>query len=64
MSDPRARDGILCLGTLRRANASEVSLRFALDNPHLTSTLCGMKTRAQVDQNLKILDRPNDPELL
>ena len=48
----------------RGANASQVSLRFALDHPTLTSTLCGMKTRAQVDQNLAILDMQNDPTLL
>lgn len=48
----------------RGANVSQVSLRLALDHPTLTSTLCGMKTRAQVDQNLEILGLQNDPSLL
>lgn len=55
---------VLALCERRGANASQVSLRFALDHPALASTLCGMKTRAQVDQNLAILELRNDASLM
>jgi len=48
----------------RGASAPQASLRLALNHPTLASTLCGMKTRAQVDQNIAILESPDDPELL
>lgn len=43
---------------------AEVALRFAIDNEGVASTLCGMKNPQEVAHNLKVLDRPSDPELL
>lgn len=55
---------VLELCAERGVNAPQVALRFCLDHPTLSSTLVGMKSREQVDQNLAILDMQNDPEVL
>jgi L-galactose dehydrogenase len=55
---------IVALCKARGLDASEVALRFCLDNPDVTSTLVGMSTRGHVERNLKALATPNDPELL
>ncbi|MEC9476804.1 MAG: aldo/keto reductase [Planctomycetota bacterium] len=46
------------------ASVSSVALRFALDNSNIASTLCGMKSPQEVQQNVAVLDLPIDPELL
>jgi L-galactose dehydrogenase len=55
---------IVALCKARGLDASEVALRFCLDNPDVASTLVGLSTRAHVERNLKALATPNDPELL
>jgi len=55
---------IVALCKARGVDASEVALRFCLDNPDVASTLVGMSTRGHVERNLKALATPNDPELL
>jgi len=42
----------------------DVALRFALDQEYVCSTLCGMRTVAEIDQNLAVLESRSDPELL
>jgi aryl-alcohol dehydrogenase-like predicted oxidoreductase len=41
-----------------------VALRFAFDHPYLSSTFVGIKTRAEVDANLRAIETEPDPELL
>ncbi|HYZ84016.1 MAG TPA: aldo/keto reductase [Bryobacteraceae bacterium] len=48
----------------RGRNVSEVALRFAFDHPYLSSTFVGIKTRAEVDANLRAIETEPDPELL
>jgi len=49
----------------RRAMAiSPTALRFALDHPYVSSTLIGMATQAEVNENLKLLQMKSDPEIL
>jgi L-galactose dehydrogenase len=45
-------------------DASEVALRFCLDQPDVASTLVGLSSRGHVERNLKCLEMRNDPELL
>lgn len=42
----------------------EVALRYAIDNEHVATTLSGIGSVEQLEQNLTVLDKPNDPELL
>lgn len=46
------------------ADPAGVAMRFALEYPHVHSTLSGLKTRDEVKQNLGALGRPVDPDLL
>jgi L-galactose dehydrogenase len=50
----------------RRAgrDVADVALRFCLDHPYAATTVIGMCRAAEVEQNVKALDTPNDPELL
>jgi L-galactose dehydrogenase len=48
----------------RGVDASEVALRFCLDQPDVASTLVGLSSRGHVERNLKCLEMRNDPELL
>jgi L-galactose dehydrogenase len=48
----------------RGRELAEVALGFALDYPHVATTLCGMRDVHQVDANLRALDAPRDPVLL
>lgn len=45
-------------------NVVDVALRFALDQEYVSSTLCGMRTVAEIDQNLAVLEQRSDSELL
>ena len=42
----------------------EVALRYAIDNQRVATTLSGIGSMANLEQNLTVLDKPNDPELL
>lgn len=42
----------------------DVALRFALDQEFVSSTLCGMRTVSEIDQNLAVLEQRSDPQLL
>lgn len=42
----------------------EVALRFCLAHPYVSSTLVGMATRRQVDENLRALNAVDDEELI
>jgi len=42
----------------------EVALRFCLAHPYVSSTLVGMATRQQVDENLRALNAVDDEELI
>jgi L-galactose dehydrogenase len=42
----------------------EVALRFCLAHPYVSSTLVGMATRQQVDENLRALNSVDDEELI
>ena len=55
---------IVALCRARGLDASEVALRFCLDNPAVASTLVGMSSRKHVEGNLKCLTLANDPALL
>jgi L-galactose dehydrogenase len=48
----------------RGVDASEVALRFCMDQPDVASTLVGLSSRGHVERNLKCLEMRNDPELL
>jgi L-galactose dehydrogenase len=48
----------------RGLSAPTVGLRFCLDYPHVTSTLVGIQTRQQLQENLAVLDYQNDPLVL
>ncbi|MBM3727171.1 MAG: hypothetical protein FJW40_17330 [Acidobacteria bacterium] len=52
----------LCAG--RGFAVSAVALRYALDYPHAATTLCGMKSVAEVRANLAAMAAPVDPGLL
>lgn len=45
-------------------NVTEVALRFCLDQEGISTTVCGMSNRKEVDQNLKALTYEADPDLL
>jgi L-galactose dehydrogenase len=46
------------------ANISEVSLRFCLDHPYVSSTLVGIGNTQQVEASLKLMGMATDPELV
>ncbi|MHC4666344.1 MAG: aldo/keto reductase [Planctomycetota bacterium] len=48
----------------RGVNVADVAMRFALDYPHVATTIVGMSKLRHVEQNIKVLDLKNDPELL
>ena len=48
----------------RGTNIVDVALRFALDSRDIAVTLCGMRTPAEVEQNLGLLSAASDPQLL
>ncbi len=48
----------------RGVDASEVALRFCLDQRDVASTLVGLSSREHVEGNLKCMEMRNDPELL
>lgn len=48
----------------RGVNVTTLALRFCLDYPHVSSTLVGMSSRSEVEQDLKALNFTVDPELL
>ncbi|MHC4620652.1 MAG: aldo/keto reductase [Planctomycetota bacterium] len=45
-------------------NIADVAMRFALNYPHVATTIVGMSKLRHVEQNIKVLDFKNDPELL
>jgi L-galactose dehydrogenase len=45
-------------------NASQLALKFSLDHPGVATTLVGMSTRKQVDDNMQSLQLQIDPVLL
>jgi L-galactose dehydrogenase len=45
-------------------NVADVAMRFALDYPHVATTIVGMSKLRHVEQNVKVLDFKSDPELL
>lgn len=45
-------------------NVADVAMRFALDHPYVATTIVGMSKLRHVEQNVKVLDFKNDPELL
>jgi L-galactose dehydrogenase len=55
---------IVAVCKARGLDASEVALRFCLDNPDVASTLVGLSSREHVERNLKALEMTLDAELL
>jgi L-galactose dehydrogenase len=55
---------VVALCRERGVDASELALRFCLDNANAASTLVGMSSRKHVEGNLKSLGLKIDPELL
>lgn len=45
-------------------NVADVAMRFALDCPYVATTVVGMSKLRHVQQNVKVLDFKNEPELL
>jgi L-galactose dehydrogenase len=45
-------------------NIADVAMRFALDHPHVATTIVGMSKLRHVFQNVKVLDFKTNPELL
>jgi len=45
-------------------NVADVAMRFCLDYPYAATTVVGMSKLRHVEQNVKVLDFKNDPELL
>ncbi|HUW18810.1 MAG TPA: aldo/keto reductase [Sedimentisphaerales bacterium] len=45
-------------------NIADVAMRFALDYPHVATTIVGMSKLRHVEQNIEVLDFKNDPGLL
>lgn len=45
-------------------NVTEVALRYCFDRPGIATTVCGMSTRAEVEQNLRALEQQADAALL
>jgi len=48
----------------RGVDVVEVALRFCCDHPHVSTTLVGMSSRAQVEKNLNAQNFRVDPELM
>lgn len=55
---------VVALCRERNVDASELAVRFCLDNSGVASTLVGMSSRAHVEKNLKALELRKDPVLL
>jgi L-galactose dehydrogenase len=62
VKDAAARIVQLCSD--RGVDVTTLALRFCLDYPHVASTLAGMSSRSEVEQNLKAFDFRIDTELL
>jgi L-galactose dehydrogenase len=45
-------------------NVADVAMRFALDHPYVATTVVGMSKLRHVEQNIKVLDFQNPPELM
>lgn len=45
-------------------NVADVAMRFALDHPYVAMTVVGMSKLRHVQQNVKVLDFKNEPELI
>lgn len=45
-------------------NVADVAMRFALDHPYVATTIVGMSKLRHVEQNIKVLNFKNDPQLL
>jgi L-galactose dehydrogenase len=48
----------------RGVDISDVTIRFCLDHPYVSSTLVGIGSEAQVKADLKLLDVKTDPVLI
>ena len=48
----------------RGSDIVDMALQFALQNPHVATTLVGMKTVAEVEHNIDVMTRKLDTELL
>jgi L-galactose dehydrogenase len=55
---------VVALCREHNVDASELAVRFCLDNSGVASTLVGMSSRTHVEKNLKALELRKDPELL
>ena len=55
---------LAALCTEHGVNIADVAMRFALDYPHVATTIVGMSKLRHVEQNVKVLDFEIDPELL
>ena len=55
---------IVAVCKARGLDASEVALRFCLEQPDVASTLVGLSSRAHVERNLKAMEMKVDAELL
>jgi L-galactose dehydrogenase len=60
----RAGAEIVALCRRYGADPAIVALRFCLDHPYVSSTLAGMSGALEVENNLKALNTPTDPDLL
>jgi L-galactose dehydrogenase len=60
----KAAAKIVQLCESRGVDVTTLALRFCLDYPHVASTLVGMSSPAEVEQNLKAFDFRVDPKLL
>jgi L-galactose dehydrogenase len=45
-------------------DVAEVALRFCLDHSYVSTTMIGFSNMREVEQNLAVLDKPNDPGVL
>jgi L-galactose dehydrogenase len=43
---------------------SDVAMRYAMDHPHITTTIVGMNSMSNIQQNVASLDFKTPPELL
>lgn len=55
---------VVALCSARGVDPSQLALRFSLDHPAVATTLVGMSTRKQVQDNLNALHLPLDPALM
>lgn len=60
----KAGRDIVALCVQRQVSVAEVALSFALGNESVSSTLCGMKSPAEVAANVSAMEKSFDPELL